>query len=79
MPTLLIAYKELPAETVYAVLKQIYTPEGLQAMIAATGGAAAVMTVENASKAFVIPLHQGAQQFWSEQGVEIPAHAMSIG
>lgn len=78
MPTLLIAHKEVPAETVYVILKQIYTPEGLQAMVAATGGAAAAMTVENASKAFVIPLHRGAYKFWSEQGVEIPAQAIPM-
>ena len=78
MPTLLIAHKEVPAETVYTILKQIYTPAGLQAMIAATDGAAAAMAIENASKAFVIPLHQGAHQFWSEQDVKIPAHAMPV-
>lgn len=78
MPTLLIAHKEVPAETVYAILEQIYTPAGLQAMITATGGASAAMTVENASKAFVIPLHHGAHKFWSEQGAEIPAHAIPV-
>lgn len=76
MPTLLISHKDVPAETVYDILRRIYTPSGLQAITAATGGAAADMTVENAGKAFVIPLHEGAHRFWSEQGVAIPAHAM---
>ena len=78
MPTLLIAHKDMPAEIIYAILQQVYTSEGLQAMTDATGGAAAAMTVENASKAFVIPLHPGAYQFWSEQGVEVSANAMPV-
>ena len=78
MPTLLIAHKDIPAEIVYTILQRVFTPEGLQAMREATGGAAADMTTENAPKAFVIPLHQGAYQFWSEQGLPIPAHAMPV-
>ena len=35
-----------------------------------TNQAASVMNIENASKAFVIPLHKGAYKFWIEQGVE---------
>ena len=76
MPTLLIAHKDTSAEVVYTILKRIYTAEGWQALQAATGGAAASMTVENAPNAFVIPLHSGAYQFWKEQGVSIPEAAM---
>lgn len=78
MPTLLIAHKDMPAEIVLAILQRVYTSEGLQAMLDATGGAAADMTTENAPKAFVIPLHPGAYQFWSEQGLPIPTHAMPV-
>ena len=79
MPTLLIAHKDIPAETVYAILQQVYTAEGLQTMREATGGAAAdKTTVENTPKAFVIPLHSGAYQFWHEQGISIPPHAMPV-
>lgn len=78
MPTLLIAHKDVPVETVHEILERVYTSEGLQAMRDATGGAAADMTTENAPKAFVIPLHLGAYQFWSEQGIPIPAHAMPV-
>jgi len=79
MPTLLIAHKDVPAETVYALLQQVYTAEGLKALQDATGGAAAdKTTVENTPKAFVIPLHPGAYQFWHEQGLSIPAHAMPV-
>ena len=79
MPTLLIAHKDVPAETVYAILQQVYTAEGLKALQDATGGAAAdKTTVENTPKAFVIPLHSGAYQFWNEQGISIPTHAMPV-
>ena len=78
MPTLLIAHKDIPAEIIYTILQQISTPEGLQAMREATGGTADMATVKNAPEAFVIPLHPGAYQFWNEQGLSIPAHAMPV-
>ena len=78
MPSLLIAHKDVPADAVYAILKRLYTAEGLEAMIAATSGSAVDMTIENAPKVFVLPLHTGAYKFWSEQGVEIPEPAMPV-
>ncbi|MDE0481371.1 MAG: TAXI family TRAP transporter solute-binding subunit [Candidatus Poribacteria bacterium] len=77
MPTVLIANKAIPEETIYAILKHVYAPEGHQTMLQ-TNQAAADMTIENAPRAFVIPLHSGAYKFWSEQGVEIPARAMPV-
>lgn len=77
MPTVLIANKAVPEETVYTILKHVYTPDGHQTMLK-TNQAAAAMTIENAPRAFVIPLHSGAYKFWSEQGVEIPEHAMPV-
>ena len=78
MPALLIAHKDVPAEIVYAILQQVYSPEGLQALLDATGAATDITTVENVPKAFVIPLHPGAYRFWNEQGLSIPAHAMPV-
>ena len=79
MPTLLIAHKDIPAEVVYAILQQVYTPEGIQAMQDATGGAAVdITTVQNAPEAFVIPLHPGAYRFWNEHALSIPLHAMPV-
>ena len=78
MPTLLIAHKDVPAEIVYAILQQVYSPEGLQAMQDATGAATDITTVENVPKAFVIPLHPGAYRFWDEHGLSIPVHAMPV-
>ena len=78
MPTLLIAHKDVPADAIYNILTALYSPEGRAALIDATGGAAAGMTIENAPKAFVIPLHDGAAKFWTEKMVEIPETAMPI-
>lgn len=77
MPTVLIANKAIPEETIYTILKHVYAQEGHQTMLQ-TNQAAADMTIENASRAFVIPLHSGAYKFWSEQGVEIPERAMPV-
>ncbi len=77
MPTVLIANKAVPEETIYTILKHVYTSDGHQTMLK-TNRAAAAMTKENAPRAFVIPLHSGAYKFWSEQGVEIPEHAMPV-
>ena len=77
MPTILIAHKDVSEETIYAILKHVYSPEGHQAMLL-VNQAAADMTIENGPKAFVTPLHRGAYKFWSEQGVEIPTHAMPV-
>ena len=79
MPTLLIAHKEVPAEVVYAILQHVYTLKGIQTMQNATGGAAVdITTIGKSPEAFVIPLHPGAYQFWNEQGLSIPEHAMPI-
>lgn len=77
MPTVLIANKSVPEETIYAILKHVYSSEGIKTMLQ-TNQAASVMTVENASKAFVIPLHKGAFKFWDEKEVEIPEHALPV-
>ncbi len=77
MPTVLIANKAVSDEIIYTILKHIYSPEGHQEMIR-TNQAASDMTLENAEKAFVIPLHKGAYKFWQEQSVEIPPLAMPV-
>lgn len=77
MPTVLIANKAIPEETIYTILKHVYSEEGIKTMLQ-TNQAASVMTLDNASKAFVIPLHKGAYKFWDEKEVEIPKHAMPV-
>ena len=77
MPTVLIANKAVPDDIIYAIIKHIYSTEGHQEMIQ-TNQAASDMTIENAQKAFVIPLHNGAYKFWKEQNIDIPEKAMPV-
>lgn len=77
MPTVLIAHKDISEETIYTILKHLYDQAGHKVLITTTP-AAKDMTLENALKAFVIPLHPGANRFWQEQGVEIPAAAQPV-
>ncbi len=77
MPTVLIANKAVPDDIIYNIIKHIYSDKGHQVMVQ-TNKAASDMTIENAEKAFVIPLHNGAYRFWQEQGVEIPKRAMPV-
>ncbi len=77
MPTVLIAHKDISKETIYTILKHLYDQAGHKVLVTTTP-AAKDMTLENAMKAFVIPLHPGADQFWQEQGVEIPTAAQPV-
>ncbi|MCZ6677405.1 MAG: TAXI family TRAP transporter solute-binding subunit [Candidatus Poribacteria bacterium] len=77
MPTVLIVHKGISEEMVYTILKHVYAPEGHETMLKTTK-AAKDMTTENATKAFVIPLHRGAYRFWQEQGMAIPPAAQPI-
>ena len=77
MPTVLIAHRDITEETVYTILQHMYHQAGHQTLVTTTP-AAKDMTLENAPKAFVIPLHRGADRFWRERGVEIPAAAQVV-
>ena len=77
MPTVLIAHKDISEATIYTILQHIYDQAGHLTLVITTR-AAKDMTLENAPKAFVIPLHRGADRFWREQGVEIPATAQAV-
>ena len=77
MPTVLIANKAIPEETIYTILKHVYSAEGHKTMLQ-TSLAASDMTIGNASTAFIIPLHKGAYKFWEEKDVEIPERAMPV-
>ena len=71
MPTLLIAHKDIDEKTIHTILKHVYSQRGHETLLNTTKAAKA-MTLDNAAKAFVIPLHRGAYQFWQAQGVQIP-------
>ena len=78
MPTVLIAHKDISEETVYTILQRMYDQVRDIKRLVTTTPAAKDMTLENAPKAFVIPLHRGADRFWQERGVEIPETAQAI-
>jgi TRAP transporter TAXI family solute receptor len=63
--------KQLDADTVYQALSVVYSPMGLDHMIKAHK-AAKEMTVESGINGIPLPLHRGAEKFWTEKGKAIP-------
>ena len=74
--SLMIASKNLPAETVYQILKAVYSKDGKAFLISSAGKVNKQMTKENAFRTVTAPLHPGAVKFWKEQGKTIPAELM---
>lgn len=75
--TLMITNKNVPAETVYRVTSAIYSADAKKFLVSAAGKTANQMTTANAFRTMTIPLHAGAQKFFKEQGVSIPAGVMA--
>lgn len=73
--TILSANKNLSEELVYNVMKALWSPEGMEAMVTAKKEFAE-MNLTNAFKGASVPLHPGAVKFWKEQGKNIPAALM---
>lgn len=63
---------KVDADVVYQALKVVFSPEGLEHMVKAHK-AAAEMTVESGLDGVPLPLHPGADKFWAEKGLKIPA------
>jgi len=59
------------ADDVYQALKVVFSAEGLDHMVKAHK-AAKEMTVENGIDGVPLPLHKGADKFWTEKGKTIP-------
>ncbi|MGB6410273.1 MAG: TAXI family TRAP transporter solute-binding subunit, partial [Candidatus Deferrimicrobiaceae bacterium] len=66
--TLWVANSKVDADTVYNLLKAVFSKEGLEYMVSVHKSALA-MSVENGTKGIVTPLHPGAEKFWKEMGV----------
>lgn len=76
--SILVAHKGLSADLVYQILKTIYSDKGRDYMRGAVGKASVErMTKESAFNFITVPLHPGAERFWKEQGVTIPANLRS--
>ncbi len=66
--SIMVAHKDVDADTVYNLLKALFSKEGLEYMVSVHKSAKA-MSVENGTKGIVTPLHPGAEKFWKEVGV----------
>lgn len=69
--TFLCANANVPADVVYNIMKTLWSPDGMAAMVAAKKTFKS-MTLENAFDGASIPLHPGAVKFWEEQGKTVP-------
>ncbi len=73
-PNFLATDASLPDENVYLITKAIY--ENLP-FLQAIHPATKVMTIEAAIAGLPVPLHPGAQRYYEEVGVEIPARLIA--
>jgi TRAP transporter TAXI family solute receptor len=64
-----------PDDLVYAVMKTLWSKEGMEAMTMAKK-TFKTMTLENAFTGASVPLHPAAAKFWKERGKTIPAKLM---
>jgi uncharacterized protein len=60
-----------PDDLIYAVMKTLWSKEGMEAMTMAKKTFKS-MTLENAFMGASVPLHPAAAKFWAEQGKTIP-------
>jgi hypothetical protein len=72
---ILTTSKDQPEELVYTIMKTLWSPKGMEAMVMAKKSFKE-MTLENGFTGASVPLHPGAVKFWKEQGKEIPANLM---
>jgi hypothetical protein len=72
---ILTTSKDIPEDLVYTIMKTLWSPKGMEAMVMAKKSFKE-MTLENGFTGASVPLHPGAVKFWKEQGKEIPANLM---
>ena len=72
---ILTTSKDIPEDLVYTIMKTLWSPKGMEAMVMAKKSFKE-MTLENGFTGASVPLHPGAVKFWKEQGKEIPAKLM---
>jgi uncharacterized protein len=76
--TIWTAGADVPEDVVYNLLKETFSKEGLEHMVA-THASAVEMTVEGGTRGIVTPFHPGAVRFWREQGVEMAPERIPAG
>jgi TRAP transporter TAXI family solute receptor len=69
--TILSVNKDMDEALVYAIMKTLWSKDGMAAMVAAKK-TFKDMTLENGFRGASVPLHKGAAKFWTEQGKTIP-------
>ncbi|MGW8187328.1 MAG: TAXI family TRAP transporter solute-binding subunit [Desulfobacterales bacterium] len=72
---ILTTNKNIPEDLVYTIMKTLWSPKGMEAMVMAKKSFNE-MNMENGFSGASVPLHPGAVKFWKEQGKEIPAKLM---
>lgn len=78
-PSLVIVHKDVPAETVYKIVSNFFTEEGLSFAGNIHQDWKRVLPVDQrVLEGMVIPLHPGAAKYWEELGLEIPEQAKPI-
>jgi TRAP transporter TAXI family solute receptor len=73
--TILAVRKDMSDEAVYQIMKHLWSPAGMEAMVGASKSFDE-MNPDNAFNGASVPLHPGAVKFWQEQGKEIPEKLM---
>ncbi len=68
--TIWTAGRHVDSETVYTLLKEIYSPDGLKYLHSISKTAKA-MTIKNGLSGIATPVHPGAAKFWQEQGLTL--------
>jgi TRAP transporter TAXI family solute receptor len=71
--TLLCTNKDVPVEIVYEIMKNLWSKDGLKAMMAAKK-TFRPMSLATGFTGTTVPLHPGAVRFWEEQDRTVPDH-----
>lgn len=65
-----VAHKDVDPDTVYAALAEIYSREGLAYMVKVKSTARS-MSIASGLDGIVTPIHEGAERFWTENGLAV--------
>ncbi|MGO2147114.1 TAXI family TRAP transporter solute-binding subunit, partial [Halomonas sp.] len=69
---ILVASEDVSDDLAYRILESLYSEEGLEHMRAVSNTTREMSLENGVSGGNFIPLHPGAEQFWRDQGIELP-------